>query len=262
MKVTRKAALTGGGIAAALAAIAVGIGLVTRENGAPPAVSAAGEQAVCLKTDIPLIEGADKKCYAPSEVAALADRAVLDDQGAPATVELSHPTDVARAPQTAASCRQYEALAGEGWYALSSRDIRREAYFRRACAVLDLLEKARLPDVTYFEGGALSEADVESLAETAPFRIGPVEEAGAGETTISKEPDSAWRIASDGQIALLQEIAHADFDGDGRGDMLVFVAMRLEDGTATASMAGLLEKASASGPVAFVAKEEGPPRAF
>lgn len=262
MKVDRKTALAAGGIAAALAVIVVLVAVAVRRGAPAPRAPATGEQVVCLKTDIPLIEGADKRCFTRSEIAALADRRVLDSQGAPAEVELSHPRDVARAPETAATCRRYESLAGEGWYALSSRDMRREAYFRRACGALAFLERARKPDVTYFEDGALSEADVDSLAGTSPFRIGPAVEPGARETTIEKDPDGTWRLISDGQIALLQEIAHADFDGDGRGDMLVFVAMRVEGATAAASMAGLLEKASAAGPVVFVAREEGPPRAF
>lgn len=255
-------AIAGGGVAAAIAAIAVGTGLLSNDKGAAPGSSEAKEQTICLKTDITMIEGADKKCYAPSEIDALTDHSVLDNQGAPVDVELTHPTDVERAPEKAATCRQYDKLADEGWYALSSRDMRREAYFKRACGVLDFLTHAKKPDVTYFKDGALSETDVDSLAGTAPFHIGPSKEPGLSETTISKQPDGTWRLISDGDVALLQEIAHADFDGDGRGDMLVFVSVGAQGGTATASMAGLLQKAAASGPVAFVAQQDGPAKAY
>ncbi|MBI1366487.1 MAG: hypothetical protein GC153_11110 [Alphaproteobacteria bacterium] len=256
----RKRAALVAGLSAALAGGAVAIGVALRhESGeraptAAPAVAAAKPYAVCLKTAFPLIKGADKKCYDPAGLDALEDQPVLGAASAAETVALSSPTDASSPTKDASTCREYNQLTDEGWYAMTSREMRREDYFKRACGALALLRRAKAPEVTYFADGELTEEDVRSAAAHARFLIGP---AGtpAPEPVIEKGAGESWRIATGDQIAILQPIAHADFDDDGRGDMLVFVAMRIEGGTAAASRLGLLQKSADGGPVTFEAEE-------
>ncbi len=210
------------------------------------------EKFLCLKTKIAFAAGADRGCYSRADIAALMNAPLLDDRGAPATVDLSHPTDYDRPQATAATCADWRRLTGEGWYALSTREMRREAWFVRACGTLALLEVARRPDLSHFEGGDASQADMESLAAAAPFGIG--EAGAAAPMSVAKSGAAEWRLSGSGQSVVIQEIAHADFNADGLGDILVFASLGVEGGTAAASETGLLEKRKASGPVRFVRK--------
>ncbi|MEE2692387.1 MAG: hypothetical protein VX640_12685 [Pseudomonadota bacterium] len=217
------------------------------------AEGAADGKFICLKTKISFAAGADKGCYSRDEIEAFDAAPLLDDHGAPVSVSLSHPTDMSRPQATASTCADWRRLTGEGWYALSTADMRREAWFVRACGTLALLKAARRADLTHFEDAAASEADMESLAATAPFRIGPAEE-GAPTAEVSRAGPAEWRLSVDGQFAVVQEIAHADFNADGLGDLLVFVSLNAGGGTATASRTGLLVKLKPAGPVRFVEK--------
>ncbi|MGE0408103.1 MAG: hypothetical protein AB7P23_02440 [Amphiplicatus sp.] len=252
MKISRRGMVIGAG-AACIAGAAL-FGLLTQFGGEAPS-SAAGV-SVCLKADIPFVEGATKRCYTPAEAAALADRPVLDEQNQHVRISLSHPTDLERGLETAGTCAEYRTLKNAGWYALSTREMRREAVFERACGVIAMLEQAQPAEVSYFENDALSKADLRSLSDHARFGFGPEDDRPGGGVEISTLGDGVWLIAEGDQRARIEEIAHADFTTDGRADMLVFVTVSVKDGTATASRVGLLDKPAATGPVMFVEREK------
>jgi len=241
-----------GAVATAIGASALiyGGSQILKESSIEKTLRSDEDKFLCLKTKIAFAAGADKGCYSRDEIAALMNAPLLDDAGAPATVDLSHPTDYDRPQATAATCADWRRLTGEGWYALSTREMRREAWFVRAGGTLALLEGARRPDLSHFAGGDASKTDIESLAEAAPFAIG--ETSAAAPMSVAKSGDAEWRLSGDGQYAVIQEIAHADFNADGLGDVLVFVSIGAEGGTATVSDTGFLEKRKASGPVRFV----------
>ncbi|MBY0422346.1 MAG: hypothetical protein K2Q06_08590, partial [Parvularculaceae bacterium] len=140
-----------------------------------------------------------------------------------------------------------------GWYSLAESEMRREAFFKRACGVLSMLERARKPDLSHFANEAMNEADMQSLAKGPPFRIGGDPGVPDVTATVGRNPDGAWTLSADGQKAMMQEVAHADFNADGLGDMLVFVAISVEHGSATAAEVGLVEKKSANGSCAYTA---------
>lgn len=240
-----------GGAAAVVAAIVAGVSLQHSGERTPKAPDRADGFEVCLKEGWSPVEGAAGRCFTPDEAAMLAERPVLDDDGAPVSLSLSHPSDRSRELAIADNCAAWRRLAAEGWFALSTREMRREAWFVRACGTLALLEGARLPRESHFAEGALTEADLRSLAGSGRFRIGPVSEGGSGEVAIDRD-GAAWRLFAAGSRARLQEIAHADFNEDGRGDMLVFIVTQAEGGTATASAVGILDKPAAEGPVTFI----------
>ncbi|HOP19251.1 MAG TPA: hypothetical protein PK585_04145 [Amphiplicatus sp.] len=210
---------------------------------------------ICLKADMPLVAGMARRCYAPAEFAAFMDSPVLGGDGAPVSVRLAHPTDMTREPESVTTCNQYRARIAEGWYAETARDMAREGFFTRACGVVSMLAEARAPEVTYFDDGACTAGDIEAFAASAPIGFTEGGEPSATSAGVERAGESEWAISSGDQKARLQEFAHADFNGDGRGDMLVFIHMSVEGGSASASRIGYLDKPSASGPVTFVEKD-------
>lgn len=235
-------------IAAIVAGIAIYIGLMVFQK-RPDSATVASAGKICFARDLPLIKGADKDCYKPAEIASLAQKPVLDATGAEATVSLS--SDNTGGMQIAHNCAQFRTMEAAGWYALSTKDMRHEAVFQRACGVLAMLEKAQPAKTNFFKTG-LTEADMKSLAEGAPFRFGPEFEMPSP-AAVAKAGQS-WKLSSAEETATIEEIAHADFNGDGRGDIVVFVTLGPVGGTATASEVGILEKPSEAGPVRFAAR--------
>lgn len=242
----RKRLLLFGALAAlaAILALAAIVQLLRRE--AP-----AGD-LVCLRTDIGVAEVESGRCYPPAVFAGFAENVVTDAGGA-ATVRLSHPTDM-QAAETVRNCAAWRARRAEGWYARAAADMRRELVFERACGALAALERAHAPARTHFHGGALARGDVEAVAAAAPLRIGlAADEARSGPVAVEAEAPGAWRWSAGGQRVLLQEIAHADFNGDGLGDVLVFLAAAVEGGTASAGAVGIIEKTAEDAPARFAA---------
>lgn len=248
--------IVGLGAAGALSAAAVTGVSVMRNDGAEPVAraavaslaNAAGE-TVCIKSNVRLVEGMGAACYGRAQYEAMRDRAVITADGAAMRVALAHPTD-ARAPaETASTCAEYDTLIAEGWEAVTSADLRREEYFRRACGALDMLVKARPARTTNFEGGKAAEADVRSMATAEATGFG---EAGASvPVEVASAGDGVWKLIIGQNETVIYEIAHADFTGDGAGEILAYVSVGASGGTARTGVIGLMEKASAGGPCGF-----------
>lgn len=236
------------GIAALIAGVAIYAGLMLFQK--RPGATTVASGKICFARDVPFIEGAAGDCYEPGDLASLAEKPVVDATGAEASVSLSHPTDVSGGMQIAHNCAQFRKMSADGWYALSTKDMRHEALFTRACGMLATLEQAQPAKASFFDKSGLTEADMKSLAEGPAMRFGPEFETPAGGAAVSRVGES-WRISSPTEAATIEEIAQADFNGDGRADILVFVTLNAEGGTATASEIAILEKPSAAGPVRF-----------
>lgn len=242
-------------IAGGAAAIAAGsAALVSMQSGAPapgdaPALTAAGDlrQAddfeICLKRDLPLFEGVDARCYDRSALRALYDAAVVDGAAATVDLEMSHPTDYSAADRVISTCGQYREMQFDGWYAASARAMRREAYLMRACAVLAALNAAAPARETFFEGGSPTAAEIAALIETGEMTMGEAET----ETLVVRivgDEDHFWRIETGAADITLEELANADFDGDGVEEILVFATIGAVDGAMRAPSPALLNKDS------------------
>ena len=206
---------------------------------------------ICLRTKIPFFEKAGVGCFRKSDLAKLRDAPVLNDAGAPVTMNMSHPTDFNRDMKVARNCADYRKMSKDEWYAASSREMRRERYFERACGVLTYLMAAEEATVSHFKDGRIKENDILSFSSGPPVKITSGSESEGGEVTVDQIGDGVWRLSAIGQQARVREIAHADFNGDGVGDMLVFVAINVVDGTASAGSVGYLEKTEPDGDVRF-----------
>lgn len=203
------------GVAAAGAAIG---GYALTRDGDPPADRAQMSDKICLRMDIGY---GDELCLSPEEFAARRTQPVRGADGESAVVELTDPADDA-ATSAAADCANYDRLIGAGWYAATSREMRREAWFRRVCPALAALAVASPAGRSGFAEGAF-DADAASQIGEAGL---PQGEGLARFGTAAQEAPARWRLAAaDGLSAIVEEIAHADFDGDGWGDILFHAAI-------------------------------------
>lgn len=272
--------IAGFSVFGAVAGIAV---LVSLPFTAPETLST--EEAVgdgyelCLKSGAPFFEGASARCYNRAALMALAEAPITDSSGAPVSVALSHPTDMTAENVIGRNCGVYVDLKREGWYALTSSDQRREAYFIRACGALALMLEARPAEIVHFTDGSPSMADMSGFLGGAPFGleppVSPVSEVEGDpiELTLGEAPEKSdagegeespgapslslgdapgeWRAVRGDQLVVMQELALADFDGDGVGEILVFSRAGPTDGTAVFYAIGLLEKDSPESPLSF-----------
>lgn len=245
--------IAGLGAAGALSAAAVsGVALFRSDKPAEQAraslANAAGE-TVCIKSNLRLVEGMTAACHARAQYEAMRDRAVIGAEGAPVRVALAHPSDAGAPAETASTCAEYDTLVAEGWAALTGADMRREEYFRRACGALDLLAKARPARTTNFAGGEAALEDVRSMANAEAVGFG--ETAASAPVEVASAGDGVWRLTIGQGETLVYEIAHADFTGDGAGEILAYVSVGAAGGTARTGVVGLMEKPSAGGPCGF-----------
>ena len=204
---------------------------------------------LCLKNEIVLFEGAPAGCYSRADLAALRDAPVIDRASDTVRVSMSHPSDASVAPSECETCREFSELRWRGWFAKSSRDMRREAYFIRACGVLDLLLEASPAAENHFADGAPSAADMASIGAERVLRVGDDPETDEGALVAERDDPAAWRLATLGQETRIEEIAVADFDRDGVAEILVFLVAGPTDGTATVAEVALLEKDGADSPM-------------
>lgn len=241
------------GAAGALSAAAVtGVSLTRTDRPIEAArgslANAAGE-TVCIKSNVRLVEGMSAACYARAQYDAMRDRAVIAADGSPVRVALAHPTDASKPAETASTCAEYDSLIAEGWAALSSADMRREEYFRRACGALGLLSAARPARTSHFADGRASAEDVRTMATTEALGFGEMEPSAS--VDVAAAGDGVWRVTIGGGETMIYEIAHADFTSDGAGEILAYVSVGAAGGTARTGAIGFMEKPAAGGPCGF-----------
>ena len=198
----------------------------------------------CLRSDIEYVDGLKADCYSREQLLAFGDRPVLGRNGEAIAMSLAHPSDDTEGLSVARNCAAYTGMADKGYYAMSSREMRRERYFERACGTLKALANARKPKVSYFDNETLTKSDVVRFADGRPFVFSESAITEPVDTEIEKSEDGAWQLKSDGHTAILQEIIHADFNRDNNGDILVNVVLSVDDGTAQSGRIGFLEKTS------------------
>lgn len=243
-----KRTMIGLGAAGALAAAVAGVAVVRNQKSPIETreMSAVGA-TVCVESNFPLVDGMTSGCFTPAQFEALRDRAVVSGDGSPTEVNLAG-ENAAEQANVARTCAEYDAMIAEGWYAVSGADMRREEYFKRSCGALSMLVEARPAGSSHFTDGRADEADVRSLAREQAFSLG---EAAAGSAVVSRIESGVWKLATAESETIVYEIAHADFTGDGLGEILAYASTGAVAGTARAGAIGLMEKPSAGGPCAF-----------
>lgn len=240
-----KIALIAAGAAAA-AGIA-GVAVFTQPSGQDGDGRGVSGEEICIKGDIGFA-GVPAGCYSHDEIAAMADAPLADQQGGDATVSLTHPTDATAAPAEFATCRDYREARRDGWYALTTRDMRMEGFFIRACGALAMLDKAQKAQHAYFTNGSPESEDIAGVAATLKFGEAA---ANPADLRVEKGQGHVWRVSGDAISVTIHELANADFDNDGVEEILSFVAGAPSGGTASFYQTGLLEKDAPGGDVVF-----------
>lgn len=286
-----KLIIAGLGTVGAAAGIIALASLPFVETDRPHLASVDDVYQLCLKTDAPFFQGVSARCYHRFEIMEFAEAPVTDNAGETVSVALSHPTDFSAEKTITRTCGGYFDLKAEGWYALTSRDQRREAYFIRACGMLAMMLEAREPETVHFTDKSISAQDMASFLDGAPFGIEPAPESESGQRqtkqatlefqdknqaaadaiatvrdndegalgdvekekdlSIAQEQDGQWSVIRGDQSVFIQELALADFDDDGVAEMLVFVRAGQGEGTAAYYAAGLIEKDSPDAQLSF-----------
>lgn len=239
--------MIGLGAAGALGAAVTGIA-VTRNDvkPAPAAALRTNTQTVCVSSNVRLVEGMTRDCLTSAQFDALRDRAVLGGEGGVVEVNLSGPKDEVAVIRT---CADYDVSIDRGWYALTGAEMRREEYFKRACGALSMLVIAAPAKTTHFAGGAADVGDIRSMANAKATGIGETQPSAP--VDIAEIEDGVWKIEIGQGRTMVYEIAHADFTGDGVGEILAYVSTGALDGTARAGAIGMLEKPTAGGACSF-----------
>lgn len=236
------------GVGALTAASVAGVYVAERhdQNIATTETGAGEDFKLCFKSSVRFWKNVDTQCLDRAELETLQDAPLINWEGEPVEVDLSDPGDASAEPKPSATCRQYKDMTKQGWYAMTSRDMRREAFFVRACSLLDLLEKAQPAKKSYFTDGSPTLEEMQALGPSALLRLARAE--AGGDVTVKKTGAAEWRLTSGEQSTILQEIANADFNGDGVEDILIFL-YGTTGGTARLAEAALLEKPARRAPV-------------
>lgn len=238
----------GAGALGAVGVAGVGVYSTSHRDGASVENTTTEQVELCFKNGPGFWQGVEGNCLSREKLTALWDAPLVNNDKR-AAVELSHPNGNSVDAKRCATCRQYKEMERDGWYAMTSRDIRNEAFFVRACSILALLEEARPARESHFADGSPSLEEMRALGPAALLRIA---ESGADksiEARIEKTGAYEWRVSAGERETVIQEIVNADFNGDGAEDVLIFLYGTVSDGTAALSATAVLEKPAADAPV-------------
>lgn len=239
-----------GAFAALSGAVATGVYVNRGGDRAPASARSAGE-TVCIESNVRLVEGMAPACLTPAQYEALRDNAVIGGDGAPLALNLASPEAEGQS-EVVRSCVDYDARIEDGWHALTGADMRREEYFARACNSLALLVKAKPARSTHFDGGRADKADLRSMAMGDAVAFGEV--APSADVAVEAIDRGVWKVTIGAGETIVYEIAHADFTGDGLGEILAYVSVGSPGGTARIGAIGFLEKPDRGGGCSFRAQ--------
>lgn len=202
--------------------------------------------SVCLKRDLPFIAGDQSGCHKRSDFAEWRKTALVDPSRGALSMTMSSPRDATMPAKDVTTCREFSERRYDGWYAMTSRDMRREAFFVRACGVIELLSNAREAKVSYFTDDTMSTGDVASISAAQILRLGSDPATDPADPEIEQTGDSAWRLSIGGQTSYFTEIAGLDFDGDETLEILAFFSAGPDEATARISELVLIERDAAN----------------
>lgn len=242
--------IVGIGAAGALAAAATGFYLFggQRSNETTTHADTFADRD-CISARVKLVDGMTGNCMPPAQFEALRDRPVVDGAGDLVVVNLWPPDD-AKDAVAVRTCAEYDSMTSEGWYARTGADLRREEYFERACGALSMLVKGSPARESNFTGGEADESEIRSLAEGDAIAFGEIE--ASSPIGVENVKGGVWRVTIGQGETMIFEIAHADFTGDGVGEILAYLTTGPVGGAARAGTVGLIEKSSADGPCTFI----------
>ncbi len=176
---------------------------------------------ICLMAPLRFADGAVSGCLKPQEAQRLMSRPVALGEGMSRNgVTLTNPTKDSE-QRVVATCDAYGNATRAGWYALSSADMAAEGFMKRNCGAIEALARGHVARSSFLGKVKLSDAGA-SIGELGP--------GVAADTTF-------------------EEIARADFNGDGVEDILAFASIRAEGGTMRADETIVLSRNDVNAPL-------------
>ena len=145
------------------------------------------------------------------------------------TVTLADPDDLSAPEREVGTCDDYLALKAAGWGALTQAGMNRDLRMNRFCGLIAMADKAARPR----RGGLarLSYTVLEQMQLSERLSLGEARLDNA-DIAMDADDDRLWRLESEALTATLRDVASADFDGDGRAEVLVHAALAARGGTA------------------------------
>lgn len=167
------------------------------------------------------------------------------------------------------TCRQWKRATAEGAYSATTYDMAMESSLISTCRALFELQSAKVPIKSFLENPRVTLNDT-NLLPAAMLAVMPEDEAEerrlAGKTIsqvvarkdIQAASGGVLTVSYDGLMQRFEEVARADFNGDGIEDILVFTGGSAEEGTMSYSDYILLTRTSSSGPLKVIPINETP----
>ncbi|MEO1251638.1 MAG: hypothetical protein AAFW81_04740 [Pseudomonadota bacterium] len=212
------------------------------------------DREICLTGDLDFLPGDQVGCHSIQKIKGWRRAPLEDSDRGVLSVSMTHPTDRTRDPALCRTCADYRERLYDGYYAMSGRDRRREAFFIRACGVIEMLLRAAPGGVSHFDGG-VEEGEIASIGAERMLQLGddPRLASVPGDPSIERIGAGRWRVAAGGQTIFIEEIAELDFDADGVTEILAFLSAGPVLATARVNDVALLEKDSENAPLRLTA---------
>ena len=195
-------------------------------------------QGLCFSAPMPFESHVVSGCLTHSDIEMLASEPLsLGENPGVKGVTLTDPHNV-NAQRLATNCKDYDASARAGWYALTTYDQSIESYFKRACGVLALMTNGARAERSFLGPAENGFGNADQISATAIASLVP-EGRGltigdlvrSGTVTILAEQPRRIVLSANEMVGELSEIARGDFDGDGTADMLAFLSVHAQNGT-------------------------------
>ncbi|WP_251961815.1 hypothetical protein [Pseudomonas sp. Marseille-Q5299] len=131
------------------------------------------------------------------------------------------------------TCREYESAHADGFYALTTFDMKMAAWFEHQCGLLKALQAASISSASYVSSPKVGIVDLSLMPFSFFPSMGEVEEEHEpsvsyqdklddGVLTIKRVSQNLIVVESDSMGQKLVEVMRADLNGDGIEDILLF----------------------------------------
>ncbi len=200
-------------------------------DGTSSVASAADDVKFCFPRIVRTEDGCTSREALLSGEARPFDRSVATGEWRAVSLNMADPEDFAAPPEAIETCDGFIAARRKGMGAMSSADMVRESRFLEFCGLMSLARLAAPARFSRFSDDMLSQQDFSRIPETQwPALNDSFEEAPA--LKRSTEDPRLWQLEAPEVTARLHDIAHADFDDDGEGEILLYVTARARGGSA------------------------------
>ena len=153
-----------------------------------------------------------------------------------------HPNEYSVPEREVTDCSQFGELSMEGWGGMTSADMADEAYFERYCGLQSIAKIAHAARTSAFDPAGLTESEIgEVPAQDWPTLAPKEPERQAPNIHQAKDDARTWIAETTTLTMRVHDVALADFDDDGVGERLLFIAARARGGTAGFATYALLD---------------------